>query len=1049
MEDINKVDAAEDGETKEEGVQIPSAEEETNKTEPETDTADGAVSETGPSEAPSPEKAPDGRNRLIFAIIAAALAVMAILFAVYLLTNGSDPVSADTQPATTEKATEQTETSEPAADLPGSAFPYTYKKSDNNGAYKGKNVVVIEVPGLIEKLIGAEYGGAAVTPELNALLSESYHFKNVTAAAESASALQFVIDNSLYTPPYGNSVSYSYGTEFYGLPALLQNEGYETYSFSYGAEEKVVADQYAQSYSQPYGAGGKSSLALAAEKISVDKPFYAVISCGSSEYPYFTSGAKAFGGDGKAADYLGAIFEEDKRIGELISVLKKKNVYDDTVIVITGTPCAFDPENKTDQQALASKIGSYSLKDRITVPVIIKLGKAAESDKLTSQVDIMPALLDLLGLSGENTFFAGENMLTAERETVYIQNVYLRGSFVNGEKTVSADKTRTPRTSRAYDHSSGRTGSATGMREEMAESAAYFEDFDLAISYGIVGLAKKNGKAAAIAEFEGAKAEMKKIARYSVADVFPETESKDFYKNDVKLFHKAKMLTANEFDGLYDGVIFKNDGLILAPGVKEGVFISSDIDLGGSFDTLVASWNANTSGGTVEISVSAKKDDGNYTGWYSWGVWSQIEGTAKSLSSSDGDGKLDIDTLILKKKCSGAVRVKATLKQTGEASPALYNFTLAANLEKGLLSKKVQAASAKITLTKYYQMDVPDIGNRICSPTSLTMVIDSLGEKNKPAQTAAGVLDNGENIYGNWAFNVAYAGELGYNAYLDIYDMNAMMTALSKGTPVICSVAIKKGQLSESGYPNYSTSGHLLVITGFEYVDGELWLLSNDPAQNDVAVKYKASEFETIWRNVVYIVQKHPDRYTWRIGEGTDRDILIVADYVPEGRYNRPGGNFKVKYIVIHNTGNFSSGADAMSHRNYIKQDGTQTSWHFTVDDTTIYKHLPEEERAWHAGDGREGKGNTYGVGIEICVNHETLGETKCSKYLMEALENASVLAAELMHKYNLSIRAVTQHYDYSGKNCPQTIRECGLWDTFLQMIQTRYDEIAALRSDK
>ena len=44
----------------------------------------------------------------------------------------------------------------------------------------------------------------------------------------------------------------------------------------------------------------------------------------------------------------------------------------------------------------------------------------------------------------------------------------------------------------------------------MAESAAYFEDFDLAISYGIVGLAKKNGKAAAIAEFEGAKAEMKK-----------------------------------------------------------------------------------------------------------------------------------------------------------------------------------------------------------------------------------------------------------------------------------------------------------------------------------------------------------------------------------------------------------------------------------------------------------------------------------------------------------------------------------------------------------
>ncbi|MBQ1848005.1 MAG: N-acetylmuramoyl-L-alanine amidase, partial [Clostridia bacterium] len=91
----------------------------------------------------------------------------------------------------------------------------------------------------------------------------------------------------------------------------------------------------------------------------------------------------------------------------------------------------------------------------------------------------------------------------------------------------------------------------------------------------------------------------------------------------------------------------------------------------------------------------------------------------------------------------------------------------------------------------------------------------------------------------------------------------------------------------------------------------------------------------------------------------------------------------------------------------------------------------------------------TYGIGIEICVNHEKNGETKCSKYFRESLENAAVLCAELMHKYNLSIRAVTQHYDYSGKNCPQTIRECGLWDEFKQMIQNRYDELKQLRSGK
>ena len=1004
--------------------------------------------------APAPEKS-GGKTKLIIMIAAAALALIAILLGVYAILDykekaaSAEPSATEAEEAAATEAPTETETAAPAVRLPDSIFPYALQKSDKNGLYAGKNVVIIEVPGLIESLIGAEYGGEAVTPALNALLGESYHFKNTVAAAESASALQFVIDNSLYAPPYGNTVANYYGADFYGLPSYLRDNGYETYSFSYGAADKAVVDRYGVSYSLPYGRGGETPFDTAAEQIDFGKPFYAVISCGASEYPYFVSGKSGFGADGKAAGYLSAIREEDGSAGKFIELLKKKNVYDDTVIVVTGTPCRTDAEDKVDTTDLKSKIGSYSLKDRITVPVIIKLGEAAEFEYLTSQTDIMPTLLDLLGIDDNNMIFVGENMIGGGREVVYMQNVYLRGSFVNGEKTVSADKTLTPRSSRAYSYSTQRTAAATGTKDEMAASAAYFEDFDLALAYGITALSKTKGKAAAIAEFEGAKADMKKVTQYSVADVFPEGESADFYKNDIKLFNKAKMLTANEFEGLFDGVIFKNDGLMLTPGVKEGVFISSDIDLGGSFDMLVASWNANTAGGTVEICVSAKKEDGSYTDWYSWGVWSQIEGTAKSLSSSDGDGKLDIDTLMLKKACPGDVRVKVTLKQTGDRSPVLYNFTLAANLEKGFLSKKVQAQSAKITLPKYYQYDVPDIGGRICSPTSLTMVIDSLGEKNKPAETAAGVYDNGENIYGNWAFNVAYAGELGFNAYLDIYDVNAMMTALSKGTPVVCSVAIKKGQLSASGYPEYSTNGHLLVITGFEYIDGELWLLSNDPAQKAVSVKYKASEFETVWRGVVYIVQTHPERFTWRIGEGTDRDMLIVADYIPEGRYNRPGGNFKVRYIVIHNTGNFSSGATADAHRDYVKADGTQTSWHFTVDDTSIYKHLPEEERAWHAGDGREGRGNTYGIGIEICVNHETLGETSCSKYLMESLENASVLVAELMLKYNLSIKAVTQHFDYSGKNCPQTIRECGLWDTFLQMIKTRYDEISALRAGK
>ena len=529
------------------------------------------------------------------------------------------------------------------------------------------------------------------------------------------------------------------------------------------------------------------------------------------------------------------------------------------------------------------------------------------------------------------------------------------------------------------------------------------------------------------------------------ADKLPSAVTMDFYMSDVKLFNRAVMYSANELKGKFDNVIFKYDGLTVQSSDKAGTFTSNDIKLD-EFKKVILSWNANTKGGTVEVSLMAKLPDGTYTDPYSWGVWSAIPGVSKSKSKTDKNGELNIDTLTLKQPCT-AVKLVVKLTQTGDEPPVLYNVTIATDREKQTISKNTTAKNVKLTVKKRYQYDVADIGGRICSPTSLSMVRDYYGEKGfNTRDTADGVYDNGEKIYGNWSFNVAYAGELGYNAYVDIYDIKALKWALSKNVPVVCSVRIKKGQLSGSGFPDYSTSGHLMCVIGCETVDDVDYFIVNDPALKQVEVRYLVSEFETIWPGTVYIVQKKPERYTWRIGEGTEQDIVVVADYVPEGRYNRPGGNFKVKSIVIHNTGNFSIGADANSHRNYIKQDGTKTSWHYTVDDKCIFKHLPEEERAWHAGDGREGAGNTNGIGIEICVNHETLGTRNPSDYFYKALDNAAQLVAELMYKYKLTIKQVKQHYDYSGKNCPQVIRENDLWKPFLENVQERYNKIKAER---
>ncbi len=97
-------------------------------------------------------------------------------------------------------------------------------------------------------------------------------------------------------------------------------------------------------------------------------------------------------------------------------------------------------------------------------------------------------------------------------------------------------------------------------------------------------------------------------------------------------------------------------------------------------------------------------------------------------------------------------------------------------------------------------------------------------------------------------------------SFVDYYDMDAIKYSLSQGTPVICSVKIKKGQLTESGFPDRNSTGHLLVVIGYTVIDGREWVIINDPNADGCEIKYLVSEFETIWRNVVYIVQEKPTK---------------------------------------------------------------------------------------------------------------------------------------------------------------------------------------------
>lgn len=125
------------------------------------------------------------------------------------------------------------------------------------------------------------------------------------------------------------------------------------------------------------------------------------------------------------------------------------------------------------------------------------------------------------------------------------------------------------------------------------------------------------------------------------------------------------------------------------------------------------------------------------------------------------------------------------------------------------------------------------------------------------------------------------------------------------------------------------------------------------------------------------------------------------------------GGNYTKTYITIHETGNKDAGAGAKNHANWLSNgaDG-EIGYHYTVDDHEIYHHIPDNEKAWHAGDGGSGTGNLHSIGIELCVNAD--GDFEQTK------KNAAWLVAKLMEDYSIPINNVVQHNHWSGKNCPR-----------------------------
>ena len=156
------------------------------------------------------------------------------------------------------------------------------------------------------------------------------------------------------------------------------------------------------------------------------------------------------------------------------------------------------------------------------------------------------------------------------------------------------------------------------------------------------------------------------------------------------------------------------------------------------------------------------------------------------------------------------------------------------------------AGSVRIAVPARSQMvEREEIRRRICSPTSVAMVLEYCGRRVDTAVVAADVLHAASDRYGVWPAAVAGAARHGVAGYLLRFpDWASAAWCLAAGLPIVASVRYRVGELP--GAAMHDTDGHLVVITG---EDGDVVLL-NDPAADtpaDVPRRVPRAALEHVW----------------------------------------------------------------------------------------------------------------------------------------------------------------------------------------------------------
>ncbi|MNO46516.1 Lipoteichoic acid synthase 1 [compost metagenome] len=332
-------------------------------------------------------------------------------------------------------------------------------------AAQGKNLIVVQMESFQNFLLGLSIDGQEVTPNLNKLMASEHYFNNfyTNAGQGTTSDAEFVVNTSLYVPHHEVATSSNYMTkELPSLPKLMKANGYNTATFHTNSVEfwnrktlyKVLGfdKYYDQSF---YGdddhiAFGSSDEVLFAKTVpelvkmdAEDDPFYAMVMSMSAHHPYKMPESKhkmtlpkRYEGT-LVGNYILAQNYADYAMGQFLDQLKSSGLWEDSVIVFYGDHqgVSLYSLNGNEKSLMEEMVGhEYGYTDMFNVPFIVHapgIDQPAVYTQTGGQIDILPTVANLLGISVKDQLHFGEDLMNQQTNLLPVRHFLPTGSFIN------------------------------------------------------------------------------------------------------------------------------------------------------------------------------------------------------------------------------------------------------------------------------------------------------------------------------------------------------------------------------------------------------------------------------------------------------------------------------------------------------------------------------------------------------------------------------------------------------------------------------------------